>query len=140
VADDVSTDFYRSAGAASRDNRDIDRDTRDGRGRFVGRSEVERFLEQINVVPGGCWIWTGLQSRDGYPRFVRRDRRVVRAHRYAYEWLVGPIPEGRTLDHLIGPEEPCTSRRCVRTGHLEPVTNAENVRRRHARRRLNGVT
>jgi hypothetical protein len=124
----VRQDYYRPEGPTCRD-----------RGRFVAGSEAERFLARIEVV-GGCWLWTGGLTSDGYPRFTTRSGRDVRAHRWAWEWLEGPIPEGRTLDHLIGPEEPCTSRRCVRTGHLEPVTNAENVRRRHARRRLNGVT
>jgi hypothetical protein len=36
---------------------------------------------------------------------------------------VGPIPEGLTIDHL------CRAIRCVNPAHLEPVTNAENIRR-----------
>lgn len=45
------------------------------------------------------------------------------AHRIAYELVVGPIPEGLTLDHL------CRVRRCVNPEHLEPVTMGENLRR-----------
>jgi len=48
----------------------------------------------------------------------------VRAHRFAYELLVGPIPEGMDLDHV------CGVRLCVWPEHLEPVTHAENLRRR----------
>jgi hypothetical protein len=54
---------------------------------------------------------------------------TVKAHRFAYMLLVGAIPPGLTLDHLCG--QPA----CVRPEHLEPVTNAENLRRRHARQR-----
>jgi hypothetical protein len=49
--------------------------------------------------------------------------RAVRAHRYAYEQLVGPIPEGLVLDHL------CRNRLCINPLHLEPVTIGENIRR-----------
>jgi hypothetical protein len=45
------------------------------------------------------------------------------AHRYAYEWLIGPIPIGLDLDHL------CRTRECVNPNHLEPVTRKENIRR-----------
>jgi hypothetical protein len=54
------------------------------------------------------------------------DRRPVRAHRFAYENLVGEIPDGLALDHL------CRNPRCVNPDHLEPVTHAENVRRGYA--------
>jgi hypothetical protein len=49
--------------------------------------------------------------------------RVIGAHRFAYEWLVGPIPEGMELDHL------CRNRGCVFPPHLEPVTHRENCLR-----------
>lgn len=51
------------------------------------------------------------------------------AHRFVYELLVGPIPAGLTIDHL------CRVTSCVRPDHLEPVTNAENVRRMNVSRR-----
>jgi hypothetical protein len=42
------------------------------------------------------------------------------AHRLAYELLVGPIPDGLTLDHL------CRTRNCINPWHLEPCTLKEN--------------
>lgn len=48
---------------------------------------------------------------------------MVLAHRYAYELLVGPIPEGLHIDHL------CRVRLCVNPAHLEAVTCHENNRR-----------
>jgi hypothetical protein len=44
-------------------------------------------------------------------------------HRYAYEALVGPIPDGKQIDHL------CRNRACCNPEHLEPVTIQENIRR-----------
>jgi len=45
------------------------------------------------------------------------------AHRFAYEALVGPIPEGLKLDHL------CRNRACVNPDHTEPVTDRVNTLR-----------
>lgn len=54
---------------------------------------------------------------------LKVDGRRRRAHRLAYEWFVGPIPEGMVLDHL------CRVRHCVNPAHLEPVSDVENRRR-----------
>lgn len=68
----------------------------------------------------GCLIWTGRVGPDGYGRCGHKS-----AHRRVYEALVGPIPAGLELDHL------CRTRLCVEPTHLEPVTHAENIRRRY---------
>lgn len=54
---------------------------------------------------------------------TRMTSTTCTAHRWAYEFLVGEIPEGLTLDHL------CRNKACVMPDHLEPVTQAENHRR-----------
>jgi hypothetical protein len=70
----------------------------------------------------GCWPWRGNLNSNGYGRlYVGIHRRA--AHRIAYELLVGPIPEGLTLDHL------CRNHACCNPAHLEPVTNRENIMR-----------
>ena len=83
---------------------------------------------------GGCWFWTRA-LRTGYGRFKIRGR-YYSAHRLAYEWLEGPIPEGLTLDHtchgadaLCPGGHTCRHRRCVNTAHLEPVTMTVNLAR-----------
>lgn len=104
-------------------------------GRFVASDEAERFWSKVDQ-SGTCWLWMGGVTSDGYGRFVLTSGRIVRAHRYAYELLVGPIPDRHTVDHLVAPDGACTSTLCVRApDHLEAVTNSENLRRRHARRR-----
>ncbi len=70
----------------------------------------------------GCWIWTGTITNVGYGIFSPIGRRCA-AHRWSYEQLIGPIPEGLELDHL------CRNRRCVNPMHLEPVTHRENIMR-----------
>ena len=69
-----------------------------------------------------CWVWQGTRFQSGYGAF-QLDGRLQRAHRLAYETLVGRIPDGLQLDHL------CRNRPCVNPGHLEPVTPRTNVRR-----------
>lgn len=72
----------------------------------------------------GCWLWTGKIDRRGYGK-TNRGRL---AHRVAYELSVGPIPDGLQIDHVVA--RGCTNHNCVNPAHLEPVTNAENMRRR----------
>lgn len=90
------------------------------RGRAAAPPEV-RFWNYVQE-SGDCWLWTASVRPDGYGEF-RVNGRLTRAHRFAYEQMVGPIPEGLILDHL------CRVRRCVRPAHLDPVTFAVNSQR-----------
>ena len=83
----------------------------------------------------GCWTWTGRLDRYGYGTLSYRSQ-TCRAHRLAYQFVVGPIPAGLTLDHLChtldrscagGPK--CPHRACVNPAHLDPCTQWENVQR-----------
>lgn len=72
-----------------------------------------------------CWIYKNKRGPrlPGKYNTVRIGGKKVYAHRTMYEQHVGPIPKGLVLDHL------CRCSHCIRPDHLEPVTNAENVRR-----------
>jgi hypothetical protein len=88
------------------------------------RPAIDRFLEKVDrSSPDGCWLWTGFIWRSGYGCFWQEDGASTRAHRFAYEHFVGPIPDGLVLDHL------CRVRHCVNPDHLEPVTERENILR-----------
>jgi len=77
----------------------------------------------------GCWIWIGRTER-GYGRVNYRGSRI-RVHRLVYEHMVGPIPEGLTLDHL------CRVRACANPEHLEPVDPVTNAGRGNSPPALN---
>jgi hypothetical protein len=87
----------------------------------------ERFRAKYIVLPNNCWQWTGAKDkRKGYGYFgveLPGGWKIKRAHRYAYETLIGPIPDGLVIDHL------CRNPSCVNPEHMEPVTSGENSRR-----------
>ena len=84
---------------------------------------TERFWSQVKFTDT-CWLWTGSAGGKGgaYGEFRFCGLRV-QAHRWAYEFCVGPIPEGLQIDHL------CRVRLCVNSDHLEPVSLRVNVLR-----------
>lgn len=85
-----------------------------------GATPLERFMSHVEKTDS-CWLWTGTRSGEyGYGNFGVKGK-TKRAHRFAYEALVGPIPEGIVLDHL------CRTPNCVRPEHLQPVTTRENI-------------
>lgn len=94
----------------------------------VPLSTSERFESKVVRGPG-CWTWTAAHfKKTGYALICMKDPRdgVWRptvAHRVSYELFVGPIPEGKVLDHL------CRNRGCVNPAHLDLVQQQENVRR-----------
>lgn len=74
----------------------------------------------------GCWEWSGAHNDQGYAQLFFGYRRMIYAHRYAYERFVGEIPERYVIDHL------CRNPGCCNPEHLEPVTHQENIRRGRA--------
>lgn len=85
------------------------------------RKDMDRWRAQIEFTDT-CWNWHGTINARGYG-VINDNGKNALAHRWGYEALIGPIPEGLQLDHL------CMVTNCVNPAHLEPVTNAENHRR-----------
>jgi len=95
--------------------------------------ELSRFWAKVDRRGNDeCWPWTGALTHDGYGRFRLRYSHEIAA-RTAYRLLVGPIPEGKQIDHVW--ERGCRRRDCVNPAHLEPVTPAANTQRGEPSRR-----
>jgi hypothetical protein len=93
---------------------------------LLAEKDEKRFWSKVVISPDTeCLEWSAARNEHGYGiiGIGGRSGRNFKAHRVAYELLVGPIPEGLVLDHL------CRNPPCVRPSHLEPVTHKVNVRR-----------
>lgn len=95
-------------------------------GRWLPKAPFSDIWARATPEPNtGCWLWTDFLSDAGYGTVNRgtSGSSSILAHRAFYEMLVGPIPEGMTLDHK------CRVRCCVNPQHMEPVTMKVNVLR-----------
>lgn len=90
------------------------------RTRHTGSPQERFWLRVDKNAPNGCWLWTGAKMH-GYGRFNVGGGKIVGAHQFAYEQLIGPVPKGLELDHL------CRNPSCVNPQHLEPVTHQTNI-------------
>jgi hypothetical protein len=72
---------------------------------------------------GLCWTHLGGTVTKGYGQASDRGQSPI--HRYVWERLVGPIPDGMVLDHM------CRNRACCNPDHLRVVSpkvnSTENV-------------
>lgn len=77
-----------------------------------------------------CLDWTRSLQTKGYGCAALADGsgRNGLAHRLAWMYNNGPIPNGLTVDHL------CCNKRCINIQHMELVTRGENTRRANKRR------
>jgi HNH endonuclease len=100
---------------------------------------IIRFLGYTDrsAGPTACWLWTSTIEETGYGDiFVNGGKpRLQKAHRWAYEFFVGPIPDGLEIDHTCHtkacptPGNGDLHRRCVNPRHLEAVPRDINVQR-----------
>ena len=94
---------------------------------------------------GGCWIFTGRITDDGYGA-VRIGGEKIGAHRASYLLTYGTIPDGLQIDHTCHTEsidcpggDTCIHRRCINPSHLEAVTPRENTLRSRGLPALNAL-
>lgn len=85
----------------------------------------ERLSRRIQVDQHQCWLWQGATVKGGYGN-LRFGNRTFLVHRFVFELLVGPVPDGFELHHR------CKVRNCCNPAHLEVKTTTEH---RHLSRR-----
>jgi hypothetical protein len=83
----------------------------------------QKVRPYVLVDEAGCWLWQRRRIAKGYGQVWVPGVGNRFAHRVFYEHLVGPIPDGLTIDHL------CRVTACCRPDHLEPVTSRLNTLR-----------
>ncbi len=88
------------------------------------------FENRIKKTPT-CWLWTGTTNQYGYGIFLMPGEQPVRAHRFSYEFFVGPIPEGKIIMHT------CDNPPCVNPDHLRVGTKDDNNKDTAHKRRHN---
>jgi hypothetical protein len=92
--------------------------------RAYAEDVLDRFVAKVNIAESGCWEWTGWTNGAAYGKFYAgKSEPKAYAHRWLYERVVGPIPEGLTIDHL------CRNTMCVNPDHLDVVSQAVNIAR-----------
>ena len=90
------------------------------------------FWRRVEASDAGCWLWVGAINRGGYGRFSQNARQR-RAHRVAWEALVGPVPADQVLRHK------CDTPHCVNVEHLELGTHKDNAQDCSRRGRAHGT-
>jgi hypothetical protein len=89
-----------------------------------GRKAVEpilRFNKKYIVDEATqCWQWLGCKNENGYGQF-RVGNVLMKAHRFAYEYFIGPLDPELEICHN------CSNSSCVNPRHLRQDTRSSNM-------------
>ncbi len=99
------------------------------------RNRVEaRFWNKVTVPDNdeACWEWLGNRLPYGYGH-IKIEGKQIKAHRWSYEYINGPIPNGLLVLHR------CDNPPCVRPDHLFLGTHSDNILDALAKGRLDPV-
>lgn len=95
----------------------------------------ENMLKRLLPQPNGCVYLDMKPHHTGYHLIAGPDGVKGPAHRWSYEYFVGPIPDGLVVDHECHNQDPtcttgmvCLHRRCINPPHLRPKTQGENTK------------
>lgn len=101
------------------------------RGKLKVPGDVRRRFESyLDKKKRKCWAWKGSRTADGYGQFWLNDRKVVKAHRFAYEIFVRQLGKKERLKNV------CTGKECINPACWQPVTiGAATVRSKKGRKK-----
>jgi len=90
----------------------------------MGRKAVDpilRFNKKYVIDPETqCWLWIGCRNQNGYGQF-RVGNNIYKAHRFAYEYFIGPLDPELEVCHN------CATPSCVNPRHLRQDTRSSNM-------------
>lgn len=85
-----------------------------------------RLLKNVSIENSGCVVSNYATGSHGYCQigwWENKKSNVVLAHRAAWIFKNGEIPNDMTIDHI------CKNKKCINTKHLRLLSNFENARR-----------
>lgn len=87
---------------------------------------IKRFTDKLKIADNGCLEWTGKLNSDGYGDLsvgTRETQKKIRAHRYAFQLMVGAteLPSGFSVLHH------CDNPACCAPPHLFGGTHQDNM-------------
>lgn len=95
----------------------------------IAKTDADKFWALVKKAEGdACWEWQGgiVKKRQyngrGYGAFAPRTGEITPAHRYAWELVNGPFPEGMFACHR------CDNPICCRPDHIFPGAHVDNMR------------
>lgn len=71
--------------------------------------------------PAECWLWMGSKHERGYGQLWLNGK-IMRAHRFSWELVNGPFPEGMKACHR------CDTPSCVNPSHIFLGSDLDNSR------------
>jgi len=88
--------------------------------RLMNVDPIERFNQKYIIDENtGCWNWTASKCF-GYG-LIKINGKMVRAHRFSYEYFVGPLDNSLDICHN------CNNPSCVNPKHLRQDTVSSNM-------------
>ena len=97
---------------------------------FVKKRAVwVRFWDKVKPVESGCWEWQASTVTGGYGQFGISNGFNRMAHRVAWTFANGEIPEATEVCHQ------CDNRKCCRPRHLFLGSRKDNMQDMVAKRR-----
>lgn len=77
-----------------------------------------------------CWPWLAYTMKDGYGVFGLGGGVTTLAHRFAWEWAYGSIPDGMLIEHVCDvnyDKADISYRKCCNFYHILPGTKRSNA-------------
>lgn len=92
------------------------------------RKSLAALLSRHEVLPNGCWQWSGARNQYGYGLLcimVGGKPTTILAHRLQWMRVNGEIPEGNECCHDCPDGD---NRACINPDHLWLGTHGDNIR------------
>jgi len=102
-------------------------------GKCRGKNAIERFDFYTDKNKDDCWLWTGPKNPKGYGQ-LKINGKMVAAHRFSWELINGPIPNGLFICHKCDVRN-CVNPSCMFLGTLQQNQKDMALKNRGANRK-----